>query len=207
MPRPRSSSPVNAKPRERASLAVRWIVPLIILGVTLGMLWLYPRESVTRAMALEQKNDPVATDYLRGILKQNPGDIEVRSNSSSVPCIRVKKPRRWRCLSALRTDGPEQQVRAAILIADILENRLRQPRLSETDRNKTLAELRATLEFLLSTPAALQQSPEWLLNKTGQYMPDRQAGLFRNFAQMEQGRAPYWLERAARNALASGPLP
>lgn len=168
------------------------------------MLWLYPRESVMRSMALEQKHDPVATDYLRGILKQNPGDVEVRSELIQRALSQGEEAMALTLLEPLRTDGPEQQVRAAILIADILENRLRQPKLSETDRSKTLTDLRATLEFLLATPAALQQSPEWLLNKIGQYMPDRQAGLFRNFAQIEQGRAPYWLERAAGTALASG---
>ena len=43
------------------------------------MIWLFPREAVTRQQALEQRNDSIATDYLRGILKQRPEDVDVRS--------------------------------------------------------------------------------------------------------------------------------
>lgn len=204
MLRPRSNSPASAKLRRRAKLAARWMLVPVVLCAALGMLWLFPREEVTRVQALEQKNDPVATDYLRGLLKQHPDDTEVRSELVERALRAGDTVLAQDLLAPLMQTGNGYRVRAMKHLADILESRLDQNQTDTPDYLRTQIELRNALISLLTPETLADINPEWLLAQTGRHLPGHLPALYQMLAGSANGRAPYWLERAAKNALASG---
>ena len=204
MPRPRSHSAASTELRQRATLATRWIVPPLLLSVALGLIWLFPRGEHTRQQALEQKNDAVATDYLRGVLKQHPDDVEVRSELIQRALSLGNEATALRLLAPLLDAGPEHRIQALLLTEAIEENRLARTTADAPEYASNLASLQKTVAQLLSDIDQPGVNPQWLLGKIRMYLPDQLVNTYHTLAALESGRAPFWLEQAAQDALAHG---
>lgn len=173
MLRPRSSLPASAKPRRRVKLAARWILIPIVLATAFGMIWLFPREAVTRQQALEQKNDPIATDYLRGILKQHPEDIDVRSELVQRALASGNTSFAQELLAPLLDTASPHRLRATVLMADIQEQLLGRMDNGTTEYRRTEDALRSILSSLLASENLNKIDPEWLLAKARRHPPGK----------------------------------
>lgn len=204
MPRPRSHSAASTKLRQRATLATRWIVPPLLLSVVLGLIWLFPRGEHTRQQALEQKNDAVATDYLRGLLKQHPEDIEVRSELIQRALSLGNEAGALSLLAPLREAGPEQRIQALLLTEAIQENHLLRATAGSPEHAEAWVNLQKTFEQLLPDLGQPGVDTQWLLSKIRLYLPNQLVNTYHKLATLESGRAPFWLENVAQEALAHG---
>lgn len=204
MLRPRSSLPASAKPRRRVKLAARWILIPIVLATAFGMIWLFPREAVTRQQALEQKNDPIATDYLRGILKQHPEDIDVRSELVQRALASGNTSFAQELLAPLLDTASPHRLRATVLMADIQEQLLGRMDNGTTEYRRTEDALRSILSSLLASENLNKIDPEWLLAKARRHLPEKIIVIYQLLAKSTPGRAPYWFEREAKEELAAG---
>lgn len=168
------------------------------------MIWLFPREAVTRQQALEQRNDSIATDYLRGILKQRPEDVDVRSELVQRALAAGNTSLAQELLAPLLDTASPHRIRAAVLMADIQEQVLSHTNNGTAEYIQTEEALRSTLSSLLATENLNGIDPEWLLTKARRHLKDKITVIYQILANSNAGRAPYWLERAAKEELASG---
>lgn len=200
---PRSISPASGKPSQRAKLASRWAPPIFLITIGVGLVWLFPREERTRQQALELQNDPVATEYLRSILQRHPDDNEVRIEIARRAMLAGDGSAAI-SLQPLMHNAPTAQRRQVVmLVVEFYENQFNSIPQNAPERTKALSTLQAALGQALATLSSNEMDPVWLEDKLQKYSPDWLNQLYYKQAVREPGRAPFWLERAAKDALAN----
>lgn len=201
---PRSISPANGRATHRAKLAARWAPPAFLIVVGLGLVWQFPREEKTRQQALELQNDPVATEYLRSILQRHPNDYEVRIEIVRRALRTGNGEAALSLQEAMKNAPMEQKRQAMMLVVDLYENQLNSTPQNSPAHAKAMSNLQGALGDMLTNLSNDEIDPVWLADRLRKYSPEWLDQLYRKQAEREPGRAPFWLEQAAKDALANG---
>ncbi|KPC52965.1 tetratricopeptide repeat protein [Amantichitinum ursilacus] len=201
---PRSSPNAHVEPQERARLVSRWSIAALVIVVAAGLVFLFPRESITRAAALARPEDALATDYLRSELAHHPNDVEVRQTLVGRYARAGNFAEAQRLLAPMAAN-PETRQQADLARVDLQEAEIATlipgaPRSAAIDRMHAL--IVEVTDSWLQHRVVLK--PDWLLAKLTQWAPEKLDGVYLALAQRQPADAPRWLGKAADSALAAG---
>ena len=201
---PRSSPNAQVEPQERARLVSRWSIAGLVIVVAAGLIFLFPRESITRSAALARPDDPLALDYLRSELAHHPADVEIRQTLVHRYARAGNIAEAQRLLKPL-ADNPETRHQADLARVDLQEAEI-YALTPGADRTAATVRMRRLLDEIIDgwVKGSVKLDTPWVLQKLTQWEPERLGDIYQVLAQRDTAQAPQWFAKAAAAALADG---